>query len=154
MLLDTPLSESESEKPILHVYLFSDPRQDRGHFLDFTFQRYTELMQSAKLEDGGIPFDNFFTMPGGFVARQVAINDPYFLQLTWRHFEDNSVILTLPLNAGTLDTSFQFGLLNRYRSKKNGDRNKLLGGLGNEFESDFLLELRRMMARCQKKGNR
>jgi hypothetical protein len=112
------LSEVENEKPILHVYLFSDPRQDRGHFLDSTFQRYTELMQGAKLEDGGIPFDNFFTMPGGFVARQVATNDPYFLQLTWRHFEDNSVILSLPLNAGKPSSDFKFDLLNRYRLAK------------------------------------
>ncbi len=113
-----PICEDEKEKPILHVYLFSDPLQDRGHLLNFSFKRYTELMQSTKIEDGGIPFDNFFTMTDGFVARQVAINDPYFLQMTWRHFEDNSVIFTLPLSAGRLNTDFKFYLSKRYRFTK------------------------------------
>ena len=48
------------------------------------------------------PFDNYFTMAGGFVCRQISNNDPYNLCLTWRHFGRGSSHVSIPLSVTPL----------------------------------------------------
>jgi len=91
------VSRDEERQPTVHVFLTCDPHGDRGAELPLNFDAFVDLMREPRKDSGGLPFDNFFTAPYSFVARQVAKNDPYNLLLTWRQRLDGTAVVSFPL---------------------------------------------------------
>lgn len=92
-------SDAESGTSFLTVFLVSDLYGERGHQLKIELEEFATIMGSREGEFGDFTCDNIFTMPGGFVARQVMGNDPTRSVLTWRHYANASSIITIPIRA-------------------------------------------------------
>ena len=101
-LKKTPvLSKGESETSFVHLFLFIDPLGASGQRAELTFDRFRELMskpQSFGLELS-LPFDNFFTMSDGLVCRQIGINSPFNMVLTWGYYSNGSALISIPVSS-------------------------------------------------------
>lgn len=87
------VSKAEDEGACyLHLFLTSDPYHMLGHHYKGGFRDFTETMSEKT-----IPFDNCFTGPGEYVARQSADNDHYQRLLTWHFSERCESFVTLPV---------------------------------------------------------
>lgn len=86
-------SSIEENNPYLHLSLLSDPYGTRGHWYPGDFADFAALMKAVPL-----PFDNFFSQAGGFIARQVAGNNANLRLLTWEFSRDCSSFVTIPMN--------------------------------------------------------
>lgn len=93
------VAEHEKACPRLHLFLSCDPYGDRGAWFDPEFDDFVREMRGKVL-----PFDNFYSGSGHFIARQIASNNPANLVLTWRQRLDGAAIVTVPLNDYVLDT--------------------------------------------------
>jgi hypothetical protein len=102
------VSRGEDERPVVHVFLACDPFGDRGAEIPIDFARFVELMRLANAESGGLPFDNFFSGPFSFIARQTASADPCLLTLTWRQRLDGTAIVSFPLPWESLNLTNPF----------------------------------------------
>lgn len=96
------LAEGESNRPLLTLFLISDPLGDRGHRLNLNFDSFADIMSSAP-GGSGIVFDNLFPTTDGYIARHVADNDPYYMVLTWEHRYDATSVLTMPIRSVSVD---------------------------------------------------
>jgi hypothetical protein len=95
------LSKGESEAPYACLFFLPDPLGDRGTAITATFEAFAAAMrQPPGANTPGVPFDNVFTSAHGFIARQVADNDPQSKVLTWDYRLDGSSIVTMPLRRG------------------------------------------------------
>lgn len=97
------LSEGEGDQPMAHFFLTCDPHGDRGSRLRLDFDAFVSLMRDGSNASGGLPFDNFFTGPGTFIARQIAGNDPYRMTFTWQQQLDSTAVISVPIPYGRLD---------------------------------------------------
>lgn len=105
------VSKAEESTPRLSVFLFPDPWGDQDLKTRITLEEFTSVMKDTGREFGEIPFDNIFSAHDGFIARQVADNDPYNYVLTYRHYYDGTSVACLPLRCG----SFGSVMSARYR---------------------------------------
>ena len=85
-------SKGEENQPYIHVSILSDPYEVMGHWYGEGFEAFAETMKGFTL-----PFDNVFSMPGGFIARQVGRNDPYKRVLTWHFSRNCHSFVTIPI---------------------------------------------------------
>ena len=117
-------SEGESETSFLHLYLRVDPLKITRKYIELSFERFQQLMSDPTCLGIGISlnFDNIFTMSDGFVARQININDPYNLVLTWRYYLDGSAMVSIPFSSASItDNPYPklFNFLKDYNEGKN-----------------------------------
>jgi hypothetical protein len=94
---DFELEINESQEPRVHVFLSCDPNGDCGVDFDLPFDEFVTHMRGSTREAGLFPFDNFYTGPDCFIARQTTVNDPYLQVLTWRQQLDGTAIVSFPL---------------------------------------------------------
>ena len=92
VLWSPTVSQGEENNCYIHLIILSDPYGIMGHRYDGDFQRFVSTMR-----EGPIPFDNFFSMRDGYVARQVSSNDPGRRILTWHFFSSCASFVTLPI---------------------------------------------------------
>ena len=85
------LSEAEEGQCYIHLSILSDPYGTLGHWYEGTFSDFAESMRGTN-----IPFDNVYTAPNGFIARQVNNNDRYFRVLTWEFSRSCHSFITIP----------------------------------------------------------
>jgi hypothetical protein len=127
-LVQKPIvSKGEENSSFIHIFLLQDPMNAAIQNTDLDFERFVALMSEMDLTKEGynIPFDNFHTMSDGFIGRSVVNNDPYNLVLTWKHFDNGSSLISVPLRK--FDT---FSVLNIQSLQ------------GYEYENRFIAQLR------------
>jgi len=117
------LSRSEEGTSFVHLFLSIDPLGVRGHRVNLTFDKFKELMANPP-KTIGIPFDNFFAASDGIVCRQVGINDPFRLLLTFKYNLDASAQISIPISSTSIFELTEFGLrrdniLNGYEQAEN-----------------------------------
>ena len=83
------LSSGEEDNSYLHLSILSDPYQTLGHRYQGTYSEFCTTMGGAS-----IPFDNIYTAPDGFIARQVAMNNRL---LTWEFSRNCNSFVTIPI---------------------------------------------------------
>ena len=94
LVLWTPtVSEGEQDSCYIHLIILSDPYGVMGHRYEGDFQRFVKTMR----EKEPIPFDNFFSMNDGYIARQTESNDPDQRILTWHLSNDCTSFITMPI---------------------------------------------------------
>lgn len=86
-------SEAEKDQSYVHLIILSDPYETLGHRYKETYAAFCSVMK-----DSPIPFDNIYTAPDGFVARQVLGNDPFNRLLTWEFSRNCNSFITIPLS--------------------------------------------------------
>ena len=100
---DPELSDAEDEKPYVRLLMVSDLWRDRDAWADVTLEEVRNIFGKGTSLISAIPFDNIYTCANGFVARQLANNDPFDLGLTW-YFRQNLVSeIIIPLTVYKLD---------------------------------------------------
>ena len=97
------LSEGEGDSSFIHLSIVSDPYQMLGHWYEGTYSDFCTTMSGLT-----IPFDNIYTAPGGFIARQVGRNAPYNRLLTWEFSRNCNSFVTIPLTTLPLADSDTF----------------------------------------------
>jgi len=88
------VSTGEESAPFVHVFISGDPLQQGGRIYRPTFDTFAEVMKGDPL-----PFDNIFSAGDGYVARQVANNDPHRRIFTWEYNFVGHSWVTIPINA-------------------------------------------------------
>ena len=96
-------SKGEKDVCFLHVFVSSNPYELDGDWYTKRFSDFVEVMKGEP-----IPFDNFFTRPRGFVARQINNNDPARRLLTWEFDRYCHSFITIPMNTLHLADSGNF----------------------------------------------
>ena len=87
------VSEGEREdQPYVHLSILSDPYGVSGFRYNSTFSESSSVMKA-----GGLPFDNIFSAPGGYVARQLEGNDFSRRLFTWEISPNGNSFVTVPL---------------------------------------------------------
>ena len=94
------VSRAEEDNSYLHLSILSDPYQTLGHWYQGAYSEFC-----ATISGGSIPFDNIFTAPNGFIARQVAMNDRYNRLFTWEFSRNCNSFVTIPIPILPLQTS-------------------------------------------------
>ncbi len=94
------VSKGEEDQPFVHLSILSDPYEVMGHWYDGRFSDFSEAMRGYRL-----PFDNLFSMPDGFVARQVGLNNPDNRILTWEFYRRCHSFITIPISTLRSDRS-------------------------------------------------
>ena len=85
-------SQGEESQPFLQLSILSDPYENMGHWYDGRFSDFSEAMTGYR-----VPFDNLFSMPEGYVARQIGRNDPDKRVLTWEFSRRCHSFITVPI---------------------------------------------------------
>lgn len=96
---DPQFSPGEGEQPYLRLLLVADPWQERGVWMkDVSIEEIRAIFGQTDCVMSSVPFDTVYTTAEGFVARQLANNDPNNLTLTWnlRRNLVSDVIIPLP----------------------------------------------------------
>jgi hypothetical protein len=112
------LSEAESERSFIDIFLLPDPLGASGQSSRLTFSRFVELMSDPNAPGINMPYDNFYTMPDGFIGRWVGTNPPFNLVVTWRHFRNGFSLVSIPFSSVKLDTPFVEEWLHSYEQEK------------------------------------
>ena len=91
------VSKAEEHNSYLQLNILSDPYQTLGHWYEGTYSEFCATMSGAR-----IPFDNIYTAPQGFIARQIGANDRYFRLLTWEFSRNCNSFVTIPITTLSL----------------------------------------------------
>ena len=94
------VSSLEENNSYLHLIILSDPYQTLGHRYQGTYSEFCATMSGVSM-----PFDNIYTAPDGFIARQVAMNDRYNRLLTWEFSRNCNSFVTIPIPTLPLQNS-------------------------------------------------
>ena len=86
------LSRGEEDNSYLHLSILSDPYQTLGHWYQGTYSEFCTTMGGVS-----IPFNNIYTAPDGFIARQVAMDNRYNRLLTWEFSRNCNSFVTIPI---------------------------------------------------------
>ena len=86
------LSSGEEDESYLQLSILSDPYQVLGHWYQGTYSEFCTTMSGVS-----IPFDNIYTAPDGFIARQVEMNDRYNRLFTWEFSRNCNSFVTIPI---------------------------------------------------------
>lgn len=90
----TPVTaENEKQNSYLHLTISSDPYELGSKSFQGNFDDFAAIMKSNP-----IPFDSFYSRSGGFIARQIANNNPFNRLFTWEFDWHCHSFITLPIN--------------------------------------------------------
>ena len=92
------ISEGECDVSFIHLSIVSDPYETLGHWYEGSFSDFSDVMGGEDL-----PFDNIYTAPNGFVARQVETNNPNLRLFTWEFSRNCNSFVTIPLETLSLN---------------------------------------------------
>jgi len=116
VLSRTPVtSKGEENTSYLEVFFLLDPLAAREQRSQLEFGRFVEVMKDRQIEGVRNVCDNFFTMPGGMVARQVGMSDAYGLTYVWKHLDNGSSIVTVPIPSSNVRSQELSGWLSGYK---------------------------------------
>ena len=101
---DPELSDGEKERPYLRLLIAADLWRDREIWCDTNVEELRAIMMATEGSGTSVPFETVYTSANGFVARQLADNDPANLGLTWRFRQDLRSEILIPLNTYLVDT--------------------------------------------------
>lgn len=110
------LSNGESDElSFVDLFFLPDPLGVSGQRSNLDFDQFFELMSDKTAPGISLIYDNFFTIPDGFIARDININNPYNLVTTWRHFRNGfshvSILLPSTLAANLNSNSWLHGYM-------------------------------------------
>ncbi|MCP4607571.1 MAG: ATP-binding protein [Planctomycetes bacterium] len=111
------LSKGEDELSYFELFLLPDPLGAAGQHSNLTFDQFVELMTDTTIPGTSVPCDNFYTMAGGFIGRQISTNDPYNLVFTWRHYTNGFSVVSVPFASAPIDTIEIGGWLHGYEQE-------------------------------------
>ena len=97
------ISKSEQDSSYIHLSVMSDPYETLGYRYRGTYSDFCNVMAEKMF-----PFDNVYTSPDGFVARQAKSNDRYHRLLTWEFSRNCNSFITIPIS--TLSASHSDGM--------------------------------------------
>ena len=80
---DPAFSEDERARPHVRVLLCADPWHQDRTTLTAALDEVRNVLTGTDVAIVSTPLDSVYTMPGGFVARQLKDNQPANLTLTW-----------------------------------------------------------------------
>ena len=86
------VSKAEEQNSYLHLSILSDPYETLGHWYYGKYSEFCEIMRGTN-----IPFDNFFTGPDGFIARQIGVNQRRYRLFTWEFSRNCNSFVTIPI---------------------------------------------------------
>ena len=86
------LSKDEEDSSFVHLSILSDPYGTLGYRYRGSYGDFCTAMASHEM-----PFDNFYTAPDGFVARQVGRNRRYYRLMTWEFASDCNSFVSIPI---------------------------------------------------------
>ena len=112
---DPEFSKGEDKMPYIRLLLCVDPWYQNNSWMSASLPKIRNIITSKIGSPSNVPFDTFYTTSGGYIARQVGINDPHNYVLTWKIWRDLSceVVLPMPLySSNSID--FLFASLDGY----------------------------------------
>ena len=86
------LSKDEEGNSYIHLSILSDPYGTLGHWYEGTYSDFSTAMKGRS-----IPFDNIYTAPSGFIARQVEANYRPNRLFTWEFSRTCNSFVTIPI---------------------------------------------------------
>jgi hypothetical protein len=109
--------EEYAHLPVFTLNILSDPRMPTERKI-LEFDIFCDLFQKRQKLGLSVPFDNFYTQLGGYVARQIGDNLPYPILMTFEWWHEGCARISLPLNFYTEST--ESAILNQFNeSHKN-----------------------------------
>lgn len=89
-------SKEESSTSYLDLFILPDPLGGSGQRTKLSFERFSDILGKGFEKGISSPYNNFYTMPDGFVARQIyGTNNPHRLNNTFRHYGNGFSWITL-----------------------------------------------------------
>jgi hypothetical protein len=93
--------DGDSDGSFLHLFLLSDPTNPDWYQSYLDLQEFADIMSERHIlaENDTItpPFTTSFMMTDGFIARHVVETQPEKLVFTWKHYQNGSSVISLPL---------------------------------------------------------
>lgn len=111
------LSKGEDETCYIELFFLPDPLGASGQRSNLKFAKFIELMTDTTTPGISVLCDNFYTMADGFVGRDVNINNPYNLVLTWRHFRNGFSVISVPFSSTLIGEIRSGGWLHGYEQE-------------------------------------
>ena len=103
VLSETPvLSQAEDGVSFLTLFLLADPLGDKERHNALSIRDYRDIMSESDASSISLPFDNFYSSPDGFVARQIAGNNPRNLVMTFIHKRNGNSIVRIPIRTASV----------------------------------------------------
>lgn len=96
---DPEFSKQEENAPYLRFLLCVDPWQQRDPWLNAPMSDIREVFRRNEPGIATMPFETVYSSSEGIIARQLGMNDPETLGLTWKTRRDLSCDIVLPLPA-------------------------------------------------------
>jgi len=96
------LSKAEENDTYFDIFITPDVYGEFGASDTLNFDEFVELMRDDASHSVAIPFDNFFTNPWGYVARQISKNEDQALVTTWQQDFTGECHVTFPLSSADL----------------------------------------------------
>jgi len=105
---DPEFSKEERERPFLRLLLVADVWRDRNLWSHISLKDFRSIMQSTDGPSVTVPFETVYTSTTGFIARQLHLNKPHDLGLTWEFRPDLQSEVLIPLNHHAMEGEDQF----------------------------------------------
>jgi hypothetical protein len=105
---DPEFSQGEGERPFLRLLLVADLWRDREPWADVSLEEVRSIMQLSDPTGISVPFETVYTSATGFIARQLYLNKPHDLGLTWQFRPDPRSEVLIPLNHRVMRGEDQF----------------------------------------------
>lgn len=105
---DPEFSEGERERPFLRLMLVADLWRDRNVWADISLEDFRAIMRSSDEPGITVPFETVYASATGFIARQLFLNKPRDLGLTWEFRPDLLSDVLVPLNLRVMKTIHDF----------------------------------------------
>jgi hypothetical protein len=109
---DPEFSKGEGERPFLRLLLVADLWRDRDLWADVSLEDFRSIMRSTDASTDApsvtVPFETVYTSATGFIARQLYLNKPQDLGLTWEFRPDLRSEVLIPLNHHVMKSEDQF----------------------------------------------
>jgi hypothetical protein len=100
---DPEFSKGEEEAPYLRLMMVVDPWREEEPWLEIEEAELRDIFSVPSGLVSSVPFDTLYTSASGFIARQVNVNDPHNLGLTWRFRQSLASDVLIPLNFYSVD---------------------------------------------------
>ncbi|HYC97025.1 ATP-binding protein [Brevundimonas sp.] len=104
---DPEFSKGEEEAPYLRLMMVTDPWRDEDPWLEIDSSELREIFNVSRGVVSSVPFETLYTSANGFIARQVNVNDPHNLGLTWRFRQTLVSDVIVPLNFYAVDQAWR-----------------------------------------------
>lgn len=108
------LADAEKDIPFLRLLITADLWGDRDIYHDISLEQFRKIVGDGTGTIPATPFDTAHTTASGFVARQLAGNDPGNLGLTFKFWNDLTFEILVPLPFYSAPLNELSGMLDGY----------------------------------------